>query len=207
MRCRGRTRYALEEGTTLTELMVAIGVFSVLMILVGSGMTAVFRGIADTRALSSTEQEQRNAMLWISRALRYVDGVDAPNQQAAVLAASTNSFTFNTYAGLGDVRDVPYRVTIERNAAGQVVAVITGATPEGVIEESTYVLMTPEPRTAPAIAFEYLCSTSAGSVETPCDVTDDTSVWGPSLRKVTVMLTDDSSGIATEQTIVLVNRI
>lgn len=196
-----------DEGTTLTELLVAIGVFSVLMLLVGSGMTAVFRGIADTRSLSDTEQEQRNAMLWISRAVRYIDSIDAPNSEPAVLAASTDSFTFNTYAGLGDVLDAPYRVTIDRNGAGEVVAAISGPSSGGGTEESTYVLIAPAPRTVPAVNFEYICSPANSAVESPCDLNDDTAVWGPNLRKVTVFLTDESSGIATEQTIVLVNRV
>lgn len=196
-----------DDGTTLTELMVAIGVFSVLMILVGSGMTAVFRGIADTRSLSNTEQDQRNAMLWISRAIRYADVVDLPNSQPVVLAATADSFTFNTYAGLGDVAGAPYVVTIDRDPAGDVLAQVTGPSADGNGLELSHVLLAPGTREKPAISFAYTCVSGSPAIEGPCDLADDTAVWGPALRKVTVLLSDESSGITTEQTIVLVNRI
>jgi len=192
-----------EEGTTLTELLVAIGVFSVLMVLVGSGMTAVFRGIADSRSLSNTEQDQRNAMLWISRAVRYIDDVDPPNAEPAVVAASSDSFTFTTYSGLGDVVDAPYQVTIDRDPSGDLVARMTGPSADGEGLDTSYVLMAASPRQQPEIQFQYLCT----AAETPCNLEDDTSVWGPTLIKVNIVLSDGSSGIETEQTIVLVNRV
>lgn len=189
-----------DDGTTLTELLVAIGVFSVLMILVGSGMTAVFRGIADTRAYSDTEQDQRNAMLWISRAVRYADEIDPPNYADPFLVAETGTFTFRTYAGLGDSADAPYLVTVENSPEG-VVSRVTGPG-----ADSERVLIATGPRRQPTVEFEYWCvDTSIADDTLVVCPTDDTTILQSQLREVVVTLRDEG-GIFTEQGIVLVNR-
>ena len=62
-----------DEGFTMVELLVAVGIFAVLMAIVTTGTIRGFQAIREIRSLASVQAEQQNALLWITRLLRYAD--------------------------------------------------------------------------------------------------------------------------------------
>ena len=62
-----------DDGITLIELIVAMGIFSLLMIVTSIFMISGVRSIRDTTGRNSVQQEQQNASEWISRLIRYAD--------------------------------------------------------------------------------------------------------------------------------------
>lgn len=212
-----------DAGVTLTELLVAMGVFGVLMVIVGSGFVAVFSGIRDATAFSDVQQDERNAMLWMSRAIRYIDNEsEGFNPQPAILSASASEFSFFTNAGLGVVEGAPYRVSLQVVSTGTnpgltasiAEPVIDGGLVTGYVDLPPLVLMRTTNTQAPVLTFTYLrvVEDAAGNrvdEEIPPPSTDDSEIflaWARELDKVQVLLADSLSGISTEQTIALVNQ-
>lgn len=112
-----------DDGITLIELIVAMGIFSLLMILTSIFMISGVRSIRDTTGRNSVQQEQQNASEWISRMLRYADNPYAnspivPSFDYAGTVAGQPVVTFYTFAGAGKVDRVPYKVTLTRTAKG-----------------------------------------------------------------------------------------
>ena len=112
-----------DDGITLIELIVAMGIFSLLMILTSIFMISGVRSIRDTTGRNSVQQEQQNASEWISRMLRYADNPYAnspmvPSFHYACTVAGQPVVTFYTFAGAGKVDRVPYKVTLTRTAKG-----------------------------------------------------------------------------------------
>jgi prepilin-type N-terminal cleavage/methylation domain-containing protein len=99
-----------DSGFTLVELMVAMGVFAILMTIVGAAMLTGFVGVHDVMARSETGASARIAGEWTSKLLRYADLPEG--QAAAITEASATSITFYTYSGTGAKHDVPYRARI-----------------------------------------------------------------------------------------------
>lgn len=111
---RDRGRVTDDAGFTLTELVTAMAVFSILMVIVGSAMLVGFSAIRDTMARGDAQAQQQNAMEWMSRLLRYAT---VPTGQAgAITDAGASSLTFFTDAGIGGRNDAPARVTLSVRA-------------------------------------------------------------------------------------------
>lgn len=55
-----------DDGITLIELIVAMGIFSLLLIVTSAFMISGVRSIRDTTGRNSVQQEQQNAAEWIS---------------------------------------------------------------------------------------------------------------------------------------------
>ena len=214
---------ARDAGVTLTELLVAMGVFGVLMAIVGSGFIAVFSGIRDATSFSDVQQDERNAMLWMSRAIRYIDNEsEGFNPQPAIVSASATEFEFFTNAGLGLVEGAPYRVDLGVISTGPnpgltaLVAepVLVDGIVTGYTDLAPLALMRTTPTQDPVVNFTYLRAVEDASgtlvdEEFAPPVTDDSVVfaaWAAELDKVRVRIEDSLSGIATEQTIALVNQ-
>lgn len=212
-----------DAGVTLTELLVAMGVFGVLMVIVGSGFVAVFGGIRDATAFSDVQQDERNAMLWMSRAIRYIDNEsEGFTPQPAILSASATEFTFFTNAGLGVVEGAPYRVALGVTTTGAnpgVTAsiaepVFEAGSVTGYVDMAPLVLMRTTTTQQPALTFTYLrvVEDAAGNrvdevIAPPsADDSEAFTAWATDLDKVRVLLEDTLSGISTEQTIALVNQ-
>jgi Tfp pilus assembly protein PilW len=212
-----------DEGITLTELLVAMGVFGVLMAIVGSGFISVFSGIRDATAFSGVQQDERNSMLFISRAIRYIDNEsEGFNSQPAILSANATEFAFFTNAGLGLIEGVPDRVRLNVVAGGTnpgLTAVVaepnlTDGVVSGYTDSTPLVLMRTTSAQDPVVTFTYLrvvedASGARVDEEYIPPVTDDSAVflaWAADIDKVRVRLADSLSGIFTEQTIVLVNQ-
>jgi prepilin-type N-terminal cleavage/methylation domain-containing protein len=95
-----------EGGFSLVELMTAMGVFSILMVIVSSAMISGFNGIKTTMAKSEVQQQNQLAAEWISRALMYA--LVPEGKASAIEAATVSSITFYTNASLGLRSNIPY---------------------------------------------------------------------------------------------------
>jgi prepilin-type N-terminal cleavage/methylation domain-containing protein len=104
-----------DAGFTLIELMVAIGVFSVLMVIVGAATLSGFSAIREATSRSSIQQESQNAMEWTSKLLRYASVPDG--QTTSLPTATATSVMVYTYSGTGSKEDVPYRARIRAKAS------------------------------------------------------------------------------------------
>ncbi|MDP4805001.1 MAG: PulJ/GspJ family protein [Actinomycetes bacterium] len=103
-------RDAEDAGFSLIELIVAMGIFSLLMVIVGALTLSAFGAIRQANERSGIQTESQNAMEWVSRVLRYADV--PPDGTTAIVNASPSAITVYTYAGTGDVVDAPYRASI-----------------------------------------------------------------------------------------------
>jgi type II secretory pathway pseudopilin PulG len=112
-----------DDGITLIELIVAMGIFSLLLILTSIFMISGVRSIRETTARNSVQQEQQNAAEWISRLLRYADNpyANSPIVASFDYAGSVSGkpvVTFYTFAGAGKADRVPYKVTLTQTPKG-----------------------------------------------------------------------------------------
>ncbi len=112
-----------DDGISLIELIVAMGIFSLLLIMTSVFMISGVRSIRETTDRNSVQQEQQNASEWISRLLRYADNPFAnspivPSFDYAGTVASQPVVTFYTFAGAGKADRVPYKVILTKTAKG-----------------------------------------------------------------------------------------
>jgi prepilin-type N-terminal cleavage/methylation domain-containing protein len=103
-----------DAGFTLIELMTAIGVFSVLMVIVGAATLSGFSAIREATSRSSIQSESQNGMEWISKLLRYA--ALPAGQASSMPTATATSVMVYTYSGTGSKEDVPYRARISARA-------------------------------------------------------------------------------------------
>lgn len=113
-RGRGRTsrRCAAEgeAGFSLIELIVALGLFSLLMVIVTGLSIAALRGISEASRRAELQVQSQNAMEWISRLVRYADVPDGGT--TAIEDASATGLTAYSYSGTGEISDAPYRIRL-----------------------------------------------------------------------------------------------
>lgn len=105
-----------EAGFTLVEMMVSIGVFGVLMAIMGTATLNAFNTINSVTETGDTQMRISLAAEQASRMFRYASRPDP--SRSAIASASTTSITFYTYSGTGSVGDVPYKVTIRTVTVG-----------------------------------------------------------------------------------------
>ncbi len=103
-------RPGADGGFTLIELVTAMGVFSVLMIMVGAITLSGFSSIRAITSRSETQQQSQNAAEWATRLIRYTALPEG--QAAAITAASPSAIRFYTYSGTGSKNDVPYEAQL-----------------------------------------------------------------------------------------------
>jgi len=99
-----------DSGFSLIELMVALGIFSLLILIVAALSASAFRAIREATSRSEIQTQSQNAMEWASRLLRYAD--TPPGGTTAIEDASANGITVYTYSGTGDVDDAPYKARL-----------------------------------------------------------------------------------------------
>ncbi len=109
-RAQKRTTGSDDRGFSLIELIVALGIFSLLMIIVGALSVSAFRAIREATTRSEIQTQSQNAMEWTSRLLRYADA--PPGGTTAIQDASVDDITVYTYSGTGEVADAPYRARV-----------------------------------------------------------------------------------------------
>ena len=99
-----------DAGFSLIELIVGLGIFTILMMIVTAISVSALGGISEARQRSELQAEAQNAMEAISRLLKYAD-VPA-GRSTAIENASSSELTVYTYSGTGQTADVPYRARI-----------------------------------------------------------------------------------------------
>lgn len=122
-----------ERGLTLVELLVAMGVFSVIMAVVTAGVVSALRTVRAADVASERQAEQQNAIVWISRLLRYADNPSEGYQsvpwvlagKATTGAQGNADLTFTTYSGTGPKDRVAYLARLRVDADGNLVSEVT----------------------------------------------------------------------------------
>ena len=210
-----------DSGFTVVELVVAIGIFVMLMALVTVLMLNGLRSLRVASTANVVQAQQQNAALALTRLLRYIDnpvnGISTP--PAAILQATPTSMAFFTLSGTGPVDQLPYKVAICPMPRGVETfswapALVNGAavlntspnmtvpacTDAGATGATRRVLLPNESDTAPTLGFRYY----AGATElipNPALTTQQLAT----LTSVAIRLDDPSLGSPLEQTVVLVN--
>ncbi len=103
-----------DEGFTLTELMMAVAVFSVVMAVVGGAMLGGFSAIRDVLGKTDSQAQVQNSAEWVTRLLRYMDIPEGGT--VAMEEATATSTTFYSYSGTGTRPDAPYKVRLWTDA-------------------------------------------------------------------------------------------
>lgn len=219
-----------DEGFTMVELLVAIGIFAVLMAIVTTGTIRGFQAIREIRSLASVQAEQQNALLWITRLLRYADNPAesltpkpwTPLGGAGVDGNGNSWLTFTTYSGTGPIDRVPYWADLRVLGNGDLVSTV--ATPTlvpgygycwrrsdasacaSIVEDvRTRVLVRADAEHAPAFALTFV-DASGAVVPAPVGATDAAwRTWASSVDVVRVRLADTAASQTLEQTVRLVN--
>ena len=210
-----------DAGFTLVELLVAIGIFGLLMALVSVLMVNGLRSIRAASTANTVQAQQQNAMLVLSRQVKYIDNpVNSGVPPAAILQATPASMVFFTLSGTGQVDRLPYKVMVCKTTRGvetftwapQLVngGAVLNTSPNmtvptcndaGAAGAGRRILLPDDTDTAPAVAFRYW---DADGVElVPAGQLSAAQL--DVLDRVTVSLSDPSLGGALEQTITLVN--
>jgi prepilin-type N-terminal cleavage/methylation domain-containing protein len=210
-----------DSGFTVVELVVAIGIFGLLMALVSVLMLNGLRSLRVASTANVVQAQQQNAALTLTRLLRYIDnpvnGISTP--PAAILEATPTSMAFFTLSGTGAVDRLPYKVAVCPTTRGVETftwaptlvsgAAVLNASPNmtvpactdaGATGSARRVLLPNESDTAPTLGFRYY----AGATElipSPALTTQQLAT----LTSVAIRLDDPSLGTPLEQTVVLVN--
>ena len=132
-----------DAGFTLTELLMAMAIFGILMAIVGGAMLSGFSTIRTVMAETSDQADVQNSAEWTTRLLRYM--AIPTGRTTAIDQLGPTSITFYTYSGTGDRNDVPYKARISTitNANGSTSLVSDLWTPTMVAAAWTW----PEPAT------------------------------------------------------------
>lgn len=130
--CSRAPRPPDDAGFSLIELIVAMGIFSLLMVIVGALSISAFRAIGEATTRSDIQTQSQNAMEWASRLLRYAD--IPTGGTTAIFDASETGVTAYSYSGTGAVADVPYlvRLRTETGADGTTAVISEVTTPSKV---------------------------------------------------------------------------
>jgi len=96
---QGRIAGCREGGFTAIELVVALGIFSVIAIISSVAMINTFAGIRQVSEGTELQVQAQNSAEWVSRLLRYTDQV--PGTESAIVSAGPHDITFSKIA-LGD---------------------------------------------------------------------------------------------------------
>lgn len=206
---------------SLVEVLVSVGVFGVLMVIVSGFFIAGFGAIRDANALSSVQQEQRNAVLLISKMLRYIDNeTEGYVPGTAIKSATAMEMNFFSNSGLGSVNGYPYDVTVRQVTSGVNAGVIAEirepVVANGVVTSyttlPTRVLVRSSPGNVPALAFTYYVTSTASGVPVdveypppPASNVAEFQAWAASVDKVRVTISDSGSGLVSQQLVSLVN--
>lgn len=220
-----------DDGFTLIELMVAIGIFALLMAMVSVILINGIRSIRVATTANTVQAQQQNTMLALSQVVKYVDNpINAGVLPAAILQATPSSMAFFTLAGTGPVDRLPYKVAICRTTRGVETftwtptlvngAAVVNTSPDMTVPACTdagaagsrrRILLPDAPDTNPTIAFRYFRDRTAadglgtGDIElVPAGAL--TTAQLALLDKVQVTLSDPSVGAPLQQTVVLVNE-
>jgi prepilin-type N-terminal cleavage/methylation domain-containing protein len=212
-----------DRGLSLVELMVAMAVFSVLMVMVSALSIQGYSAVRNATSLTEVQAEQQNAMLWMSRLLRYTDNAyEAGTPPAAITSAIvaadgvSRELTFvypsaDVPTGDPTMRLARFSVAPNGDVISQVwePSLATGVpTFDQSAAPTTRTLVRSRLGHTPSLSFTYWGVD--GTIETqltppvPTDVPAFTA-WAEEVDKVTITLTDTDGTQPLAQTVMLVN--
>lgn len=204
-----------EAGFTLIELIVSVGILSVLMGVISTFAVSGIKTIRTLTVLSDVQAEQQQAGEWLSRLLRFTDNpVETLPVTPAITYAGYSSgrptLTFHTYSGTGATDRVPYKVTLAQTAKGIETFVwtpdMTSGTPAytGVAHER--VLVPQDTANTPTLSLRYWTGTAAAPTEVlpPANGTLTTAQMN-SLRAIQFTIRGSGSNMIVDRTVVLGN--
>ena len=220
-----------DGGFTLIELMVAIGIFALLMALVSVILINGIRSIRVATTANTVQAQQQNTMLVLSKLVKYIDNpLNTGVPPAAILQATPSSMAFFTLSGTGIVDRLPYKVAVCRTPRGVETftwsptlvngAAVVNTSPDmsapactdaGAAGSRRRILLPDAPDTNPTAAFRYYRERTAadgvgtGDIElVPVGVL--TAAQLALLHRVEITLSDPSVGAPLQQSIVLANE-
>lgn len=199
-----------DEGFTLVELLVAMGIFSLLMVIVTTIFVQGLRGVTTLNADANVQQEQQNAALWISRLLRYVDNPwEGSAPPAAIDAASSSSITFYSFAAAGTSTydRQPFKVTVKQSG-NDVVSEVTNPVASGGTftwpgTPATRTLVRATTRNKPTLALRYY-NGQGTELLPPADAAAFPE-WARGIESVRFTITDSGSAVIADQTVMIAN--
>ena len=217
-------------GFTLIEVMVAIGLFGLLMAMVSVLMINGIRSLRVASTANIVQAQQQNAMLAMTRQLKYIDNpTQGTNPPAAILQATPTAMAFYTLSGTGNVDRLPYKVMMCTTTRGVETftwapaltngGAVLNASPNmtvptcddaGASGSSRRVLLPNDQDTAPTLGFTYWRARTAADGAGTGDIQlipsgALTTAQIALLTKVKVRVSDPALGSPLEQTVVLVN--
>jgi prepilin-type N-terminal cleavage/methylation domain-containing protein len=220
-----------DDGFTLIELMVAIGIFALLMAMVSVILVNGIRSIRVATTANNVQAQQQNTMLELSQLVKYIDNpVNTGVPPAAILNATPTSMTFFTLSGSGNVDRLPYKVVACTTTRGVETftwapALVNGAavvntnpnmtvpacTDAGAAGSRRRILLPNGADTNPTLGFRYWRDRTAADGVGTGDVElvptgSLTTAQLALLRKVQITLSDPALGTPLEQTVVLANE-
>ena len=222
-------RAAIDGGFTLVELLVAIAIFAMLTGVISTAVVNGYRTIRDVGELSDVQVQQQNALLWITRLLRYADNPlegYAPTTWVPLGSASTDAggnsqIVFYTYSATGPVEGVPYKADLRITPDGDLISTVSTPTLvgdeycwlrtdraacSGITEDvATRVLVRATTTHAPSFTLTYL--DGSGTIVVPPVAADQASWddWATAVDQVRMSISDDGFAQNVEQTVRLVN--
>ena len=199
-----RLRLREDTGVSLIEMVVAVGVLGVLMALVSAFFLNAYGGIRDASGLSQVQQEQRNAILRMTTALRYADNsAEGSSPGTAFVAAGDDSVAFYSRSRMAANQTSPSLVTISVTTAPPNPGLVISTLAPGAAQASSTVAVRTEPGHTPRVAFTYL--NAEGQTITAAQRA--LAGWERDLHSVRVRIVDVPSGLGVDETVVLVNPL
>lgn len=212
---RPRSDRTCEDGFTLVELVVSVGILSVLMAVISTFAIAGIKNIRTLSTLSNVQAQEQDAGEWLSRLLRFADNPveTLPVTPAVTFAGSTAGapvLTFHTYSGTGATDRVPYKVTLTTSPKGIVTTVWTpdmsSGTPTYTGVGHERVLVATQPGNTPTLRLRYWGGTAGAPVELlpPVNGTLTTAQMN-ALRSIQFTISGSGSNMIVDRTVVLQN--
>ena len=199
-----------DTGFSLVELLVAMGIFSLLMVIVTTIFVQGLRGVTTLNADANVQQEQQNSALWISRLLRYMDNPwEGSAPPAAIDAANATSLTFYTFAAAGATAydRKPFKVTVKQSG-NDIVSEVTDPVASGGTytwpgAPATRTLVRGTTTHVPTLAIRYY--DGQGTELLPPADSAAFPEWARGIESVRFTITDSSTAELVDQTVMIAN--
>ena len=108
-----RRRIHRDDGLSLVEVLVALGIFAILMAMVATLMIYGLRAAFRASDANTVQARQQNAIVSMSRLIRFIDNPnDGPVPDPAILLATPDSLAFFSWGAAGTVDRTPTRTLL-----------------------------------------------------------------------------------------------
>lgn len=202
----------------MVEVIVALGLFGILMTITTAAMMNGLRTVQEMTARQALQREEQNAAEWISGQLRFIDNPyqAVPSAPAVTFAGFVNgkpTMTFTTFAGLGTVDRVPYQVTLTQGPDAIETTVFTPDMSTGLpIYSSTRsvkrALVRSTTSQSPTLTLRYFSDVGPSAPElVPPPNGSLTTAQMSQIKQVQFTIIGDPDSQAVSQTVVLGNPI